>query len=93
MQFERLLPLSFLGLIMGYSFYYTKSLWTPIILHFLNNGLQVMAYYVAINKGELPEIDNIPSVSLSIVLASLFLTAGLAYISVKASQSDYEPRP
>lgn len=93
MQFERLLPLSFLGLIMGYSYYYTKSLWTPIILHFINNGLQVLAYYVAIQQGELPEIDNIPSVSLPIVLASLFLTAGLAYITVKTSESEYEPRP
>ena len=93
MQFERLLPLSFLGLILGYSYYYTKSLWTPIILHFINNGLQVLAYYVAVKQGELPEIDDIPSVSLSIVSASLLLSAGLAYIAIKASQSEYEPRP
>ena len=93
MQFERLLPLSFLGLILGYSYYYTKSLWTPIILHFINNGLQVVAFYVTMKQGEIPEIDNIPSVPLPIVLASLFLTGGLAYLSVRASESEYEPRP
>ncbi len=93
MQFERLLPLSFLGLILGYSYYYTKSLWTPIILHFINNGLQVLAYYVAVKQGELPEIDNIPSVALPIVLASLLLTSGLAYLAIRASQSKYEQRP
>lgn len=93
MQFERLLPLSFLGLILGYSYYYTRSLWTPIILHFINNSLQVLAYYVAVKQGELPEIDNIPSVSLSIVLASLLLTAGLAYLAIRTSQSEYEQRP
>jgi len=92
MQFERILPLSFLGLILGYSYYYTQSLWTPIILHFANNGLQVIAYYIAIKHGDIPEIDNIPSLPLSIVLASLLLTAVIAYIAIRAAQPTYESR-
>jgi len=34
-----------LGAVLGYSFVLTKSLWVPIILHFLNNGIIVFAYF------------------------------------------------
>ena len=35
-----------LGIILGFIFYYSKSLWLSILLHFLFNGVQVIALYV-----------------------------------------------
>lgn len=46
-QFEGFLPRLFLGAILGYLYYYTRTLWVPIIAHFINNGFQVTLLYVA----------------------------------------------
>jgi membrane protease YdiL (CAAX protease family) len=42
-----------LGLILGYMFYYSKSLWLPIIAHFINNGFAVTAMYYMNRQGKL----------------------------------------
>lgn len=49
-QFYGFLPRLFLGLLMGYMFYITGSLWTSILMHFVNNGSVVVLYYLD-NKG------------------------------------------
>lgn len=40
-----------LGLVLGLIFYYSGSLWLSILFHFLYNGLQVTALYVATMQG------------------------------------------
>ncbi len=52
-QFYGFLPRMVLGALLGYLFYWGGSLWYPIIAHFLNNGLQVLA--VHLGWIELPE--------------------------------------
>ncbi len=47
LQFEGFLPRMLLGLILGYSFYYTRNLWIPIILHMLNNAIPIISLYFA----------------------------------------------
>lgn len=49
-QFYGFLPRMFLGILMGYMFYITGSLWTSILMHFVNNGSVVVLYYLD-NKG------------------------------------------
>jgi len=46
MQFFGFLPRMFLGLVLGYLFYYTNNLWYPIAFHFVNNALNVLFYYL-----------------------------------------------
>jgi len=38
-----------LGAVLGYSFVLTKSLWVPIIIHFLNNAILVLLYFSYLN--------------------------------------------
>ena len=52
MQFEGFLARLVLGAALGYLFYWTKNLWVPIIAHFLNNGLQVVAAHFFIDDIE-----------------------------------------
>lgn len=40
----------FLALILGYLFYYTKSIYTNILVHFLNNSLAIFAYFYQNNS-------------------------------------------
>lgn len=52
MQFVGFLPRVILGAGLGYLFYWSRSLWLPIIVHFLFNSLQVIAYYVLGEKAD-----------------------------------------
>ena len=52
MQFVGFLPRMILGAGLGYLFYWSRSLWLPILVHFLFNSLQVVAYYFMGEKAE-----------------------------------------
>ena len=52
LQFYGFLPRVVLGVVLGYLFVWTGSLWVPIITHFLNNGLAVVLMYLY-NKGSI----------------------------------------
>ncbi len=50
MQFYGFFPRFLLGAMFGYLFLWSGSLWLPILAHFVNNSLAVIAYYlVSIN--------------------------------------------
>jgi len=49
LQFYGFLPRFLLGLILGYSFIFTRNLWVPIFLHFVNNASSVIIYYLHYN--------------------------------------------
>ncbi len=43
----------FLGIMLGFMFYYSKSIWLSILAHFLNNGFAVTMMYVLSKQGKL----------------------------------------
>lgn len=79
-QFLSVLPRFVLGMILGYIFVWTRSLWMPIIAHFVNNALAVIYYHLMYNNkiGEgiehvgKPENDQIYAI-LSIVIVIILL--------------------
>lgn len=50
-QFYGFIPRFALGMVMGYAFYWTGSLWTPILIHFINNTMAVLVYYFTNMEG------------------------------------------
>lgn len=46
MQFYGFVPRMLMGAMFGYLFVWTGSLWVPVIMHFVNNGMAVIAYYI-----------------------------------------------
>ncbi len=46
MQFYGFFPRMFLGVMFGYLFYFTGSLWVPVSAHFINNGAAVVFSYL-----------------------------------------------
>ena len=91
MQAERFLPLMILGLILGYAYHYSRSLWVPIILHFVNNSIQVVLLYAS-TEAEVPEIDGVPDIPIVLVIVSFLLTLGIAYKASLLSPILDEPR-
>jgi len=49
MQFQGFIPRFILGILIGYAYWASQTLWVPIIMHFLYNGIQVLLYYLFLN--------------------------------------------
>ena len=47
LEFAGFAPRMLLGILLGYAYYWTRSLWVPIGLHLLFNGLQVIVAYAS----------------------------------------------
>lgn len=83
-QFYGFLPRMFLGLLLGYLFYYSGSLWTSILMHFVNNGTAVVVAYLSYKGLTDVDYEEFGATSSYWELAlSLVLTVGLVYISDK----------
>ena len=46
MQFYGFIPRMLLGAMFGYAFLWTGCLWVPILMHFTNNAIAVLSYYL-----------------------------------------------
>jgi uncharacterized protein len=71
MQFYGFIPRLFLGVLFGYLLVWSGSIWLPIIAHFINNGVAVIAMYMIDKKLLNPEIEDIGSTSDSYYLAAV----------------------
>lgn len=90
MQFERIIPLSFLGLVLGYCFYFSKNLWLAVFVHFLNNAVQVIALYKS-DISRLDNIDDMPNVPWYLVLASALILIWLFSFVRRTKAIDDQP--
>ena len=76
-QFYGFLPRMFLGLLLGYLFYASGSLWTSIIMHFVNNGTAVVLYYLN-HKGVIDvDVDHFGEMNGWLVALSAVVTVAL----------------
>lgn len=50
MQFFGFFPRLMLGVLLGYFYYWSGSIWVPMMLHFINNGTAVLVYYLSHNQ-------------------------------------------
>lgn len=73
MQFFGFVPRMFLGAMFGYLLVWSGSMWLPILAHFLNNGIAVIAMYLIDKKMINPEIEEIGSASGSYYMAAISL--------------------
>ena len=81
LQFYGILPRMALGVLFGYLFYWSGSLWLPIFAHFLNNGVAVTISFmekqgwIGTRFQDFGSSDNI-----FITLSSIIITALAMYV-------------
>ena len=76
-QFYGFIPRMFLGILLGYMFYISGSLWTSILMHFVNNGTAVVLYYLN-NKGIISvDVDHFGEMPLWVTAISAVVTVAL----------------
>jgi len=94
LQFYGFLPRMLLGVFFGYLFYWSRSLWIPILGHFINNGSVVIVSYFYPEKMDETEItffaDTTPEMLL--ILASLVLTIGVIFLFKKMNPTKKPPQ-
>jgi len=80
MQFFGFLPRFLLGVILGYSYYWTKSLWAPIWLHFINNATTVSVYYWVHKSHSDINPDDVGNVEgYGYLIIAIFVTSTIIY--------------
>ena len=90
MQFYGFLPRLILGVMFGYLFFWSKSLWLPILAHLLNNGSVVIAAYInpdTINESEPFSSSENTLLSISLIIMSFIITVFLL-LTLKKTQKN-----
>ena len=85
-SFYGFLPRMMLGMVLGYLYFYGKSIWLNILMHFINNGVAITAMFLAIrnNKSATETMKaGFPIWVLIIVLPAMI---GLLFIYKKVSE-------
>ncbi len=73
-QFEGFFARMILGALLGYLFVWTRNLWVPMIVHLLNNSIQVIAIYAAnIKPSEMDKMGGEDKMTWWMALISLIL--------------------
>jgi hypothetical protein len=94
-QFYGFLPRMLLGVVLGYLYIWSGSLWLSMLFHFLNNGLAVLFSYL-IGKGtisETAETVGAGDTPVYFVLLSLVVSAGLMFVIYKNRPSPLPASP
>lgn len=70
LQPEGFLPRFALGAILGYAYLQSGSFYVPVLLHFLNNGMQVLSIYYGAGEFSELHIESAPAVPVWLALLS-----------------------
>ncbi|MBC7850770.1 MAG: CPBP family intramembrane metalloprotease [Chitinophagaceae bacterium] len=83
-QFEGFLPRMFLGIVLGTLYWYSGSIWTSILAHFINNAVQVIIVSYAPRY-----VNENPAFPVLLALASGLAVAAILYFYRKQSTITY----
>jgi membrane protease YdiL (CAAX protease family) len=88
MQFFGFFPRMLLGVLFGYIFYWSKSLWLPILGHFINNGSVVILsyFYPEMIKNADVSIFEENEYSVVFYIASFILSMGIIFLIKKVNE-------
>ena len=78
MQFFGFVPRVLLGALFGYILVYSGSLWLPILCHFVNNTIGVLALHAS-NKGQ-EDIEKITNFDFSDTLSTMWIVGIISLI-------------
>ena len=78
-----------LGIVLGYAFIYSGTLWVPVIMHFLNNFVALTSLYITSASGVIESVETVSytwmQIGVSFVTSLIMAAAGgaLVWLCVK----------
>ena len=79
-QFEGFLPRLLLGFLLGWLYWETRNFWVPVIAHFFNNGIQVVAQYASGDDHSVVDLEHDVQVPWFVALLSAGLVVAVMRI-------------
>lgn len=80
LQFYGLLPRMMLGVMFGYLYLWTGTLWAPVFAHFINNGAAVLVSFLSNTKVIHADYEKFGSTNnIFLLITSMLLTGFLLY--------------
>ncbi len=87
-EFYGFLPRLVLGLLLGYMFYLSKSIWVPMLMHFVNNGTAVVLYFLN-NRGITNvDVDTFGQTQIIPLLISIVIMIGLFGLAIRKNKKE-----
>ena len=89
-EFYGFIPRLVLGLLLGYMFFYSRSIWVPIIMHFVNNGTAVVLYYLN-NKGITNiDVETFGQTELLPLILSILAMIALFWFVIRCHNKEFK---
>lgn len=88
LQMEGFFSRMFLGMILGFLYYQTKSFWAPAAAHFFNNSTQVIGQYLFRKELSVIDFEKDIEVPWYGVIASVVLSALICWLIILLSRSN-----
>jgi len=88
LQFDGFLPRFFLGLILGYLYYWSNSIWLSVLIHFINNAMLVVTMYFMQDKLDSLNIEDSQSIPMHILLMSIVAVFVLRHKLIELSKGE-----
>jgi len=87
-QFLSFLPRFFLGMVLGYIYFWTGSIWLSILVHLVNNAVAVVFYnyYYGGQAGDYLEKVGTPETGFYLAIIGAVAGTGLLYLIYKRSR-------
>lgn len=87
-EFYGFIPRLVLGMLLGYMYYYSRSIWVPMAMHFANNGTIVFLYYLN-NIGTINiDVESFGETNLVVTLLSIIAAAALFWVAIKQNKKE-----
>lgn len=78
-QFAGFIPRMFLGILLGYLYFFSGNIWIAIWGHFVFNGIQVLSKFLNIQSEEVLPDNLVPNPDMIWVIISALLTVGVFF--------------
>lgn len=88
MEFYGLLPRFVLGMLLGYMYYYSRSIWIPIAMHFANNGTIVFLYYLNNIGTTNIDVEGFGKTNIFVLILSIIAMVALFWFTIKLNKKE-----
>lgn len=77
-----------LGIVLGFIFEYTRTIWLPILLHFINNGIAIIALYSV--RGDQHKMDKVMDENLPVYWGVVAIGLVTYFLHCLKKEAHYE---
>lgn len=88
-EFYGFIPRIVLGIILGYMFHISGSIWSSMLMHFVNNATIVILYYLNFNKIIAVDVEKFgSSENVFVIIGSLLVTVAIFVVCHRLRKRD-----